>query len=136
MVKIFIVFFLFNTTVSESYIGIFFLKRITFTSKDSFPQFTDSLKISGRVISALDGKPIPGASVLFTKNKGMHTNEEGEFTITRIKKGTHRIKIRFLDFCAKDSLITVDKNINNIIITLRPQHLGKRSINSVKDKAR
>jgi hypothetical protein len=71
-------------------------------------QGVDTFTISGVVVSALSNKPIPGATIMYSKRKGTTTDEQGRFTISELSRGTHQLKISTLGYSTKDTTVLID----------------------------
>ena len=61
--------------------------------------FAQTGKISGQVVSAESGEPIPGANVVIVgTQQGTSTNPEGQYTILNVSPGTYDLRASFVGY--------------------------------------
>ena len=86
--------------------------------------FSQSLNISGIVISEKTSKPIIDANIILVDYSiGTITNEDGFFILKDIEKGKYNISISAIGFKSESVLINLDKNINNLSISLKEESI-------------
>lgn len=77
--------------------------------------------ITGKVISAVDKKPVPYASVFLSNSLvGAKTNDDGSFTLNNVKSGQYDLVISFIGFETHHQTVTVSNGsvaLPDILIT-------------------
>lgn len=64
-----------------------------------FAAYSKAATIKGRVLDALNGEPLPGASLLVIEmNKGVAAASDGSFRIPGLKPGEYQIQISFIGY--------------------------------------
>lgn len=112
---------------------VFFILLLIFNSV-LFGQKTYSIK--GKVTDALDKDPLIGVSILVAEAKmGTISNENGDFTINGIRKGTYQLRFSYIGHSTKFLKVTVPSeesqniqvqlsetaiHLNDIVITGNP----------------
>jgi hypothetical protein len=92
---------------------------VTFLVTLTFAQRNDTLKISGRVISANSGEGIPDATIMITRTKGFKCDSLGNFTIYNLSTGQHKLSLSAFGYDNKDTLVSIsDKDITNFTWTI------------------
>lgn len=62
-------------------------------------RITDNGTLSGTVISTRGDAPLPGANVVIEgTSKGASTNQDGEFVLRNLEKGTHNLAISYIGY--------------------------------------
>ncbi len=95
---------------------------ISFTNMNAFAQ---NGTISGTVIDAQSGNPLPGATVLINRlNKGTATDVDGNYTISGINPGEYTIVFRFIGYSPLEETITIEAGINVFDVELGKDFIG------------
>jgi TonB-linked SusC/RagA family outer membrane protein len=82
----------------------------------SLQGFSQSLAVSGRVTSALDKLPVPGATVMVKgTTTGVMTTTDGAFTIN-VPGGKSVLIVRFVGYVSKEIEVTAGQT--NVLVTL------------------
>jgi hypothetical protein len=99
-----------------------------------FAQF----KITGRIINAADGKPIPDASVFINNTStGAKAGADGSFTLNNLNAGQYDLIVSALGYERYNSTVMVDKNIAIGDIKILPQTMMMNEVTiTTKDPAR
>jgi len=85
----------------------------------TFAQKSDTLKISGKIISAKSGEGIPDATIMITRTKGFKCDSLGNFTIYNLSKGQHKLSFSAFGYDNKDTLVSIsNKDIINFTWTI------------------
>ena len=56
------------------------------------------LSVSGKIIDAEDGKPLPGATVKAGSFRGTVTNEKGEFSLKNLPKDVDLLEVSYVGY--------------------------------------
>lgn len=92
---------------------------LTFLSMLTFAQRTDTLKISGKVISANSGQGIPDATIMITRTKGIKCDSMGNFKIYNLSPGQHKLSFSAFGYDNKDTLLIIsEKDITDFTLTI------------------
>ena len=76
-------------------------------------------RVSGTVISAEDGQPVVGASVLIKgSTKGVVTDVDGKFTLANLSPNDKTLVVTYLGMDSKE--VAIDRSGKSLKITLRP----------------
>lgn len=67
-----------------------------------------SLKILGRVVSALTGDPIPYCTIIYQTNRGTTSDSLGNFQLINLHTGVYKIHFQAFDRGSSDTLVTMD----------------------------
>jgi hypothetical protein len=67
-----------------------------------------SLKISGRVVSALTGDPIPYCTIVYQTNRGTISDSLGYFQLLDLHTGVYKIHFQALDRGSSDTLVAME----------------------------
>lgn len=87
----------------------------------------DLYSISGYVVDKGTGKPLPGAHIYFPEQKqGAVSDTNGQFSIDKLSKADHLVRVSFLGYKALDTLLSV--STNPIKVTLPPIALETETI--------
>lgn len=85
----------------------------------TFAQGADTLKISGKVISANSGEGIPDATIMITRTKGIKCDSLGHFTIENLSEGQHKLSFSAFGYDNKDTLLSISgKDISDFTWTI------------------
>lgn len=85
----------------------------------TFAQTEDTFKISGTIISANSGEPIPDGVIMVTKTKGFKCDSLGRFTLYNLSKGQHKLTFSAFGYNNKDTIVIIaDTDISNIRWTI------------------
>ncbi len=68
-------------------------------------------EIKGQLTDDTTGEPLPGAAVVTTSGKGAYTDDEGNFTIGGLTRGTYTLVFRYIGFQA-DTLTGIEVKPN------------------------
>lgn len=80
----------------------------------TFAQRTDTIKISGKVISANSSEGIPNATIMISRTNGFKCDSLGNFTIYNLSPGQNKLSFSALGYANKDTIVSVtDKDITN-----------------------
>lgn len=72
-------------------------------------------------IISLENKPLLGAEVFISKlNKGTTSNQNGEFVLTNIPKGTHLLEVSYFGTAPFFKKVTITNNAVSVVINLLP----------------
>lgn len=77
--------------------------------------------VSGRVVDASTGQPLPSASVQLDATFSSVSSQDGRFTFNNLRKGRHRIQISSVGYQSLDT--TVERNANILVFALVPWRL-------------
>jgi len=78
-----------------------------------------TFNVSGVVLSASSGEPIPEAIIMVTRSSGYKSDSMGRFVLYNLSPGQHRISFSAFGYDSRDTIITVsDSNIPNIRWTI------------------
>jgi len=80
---------------------------LTLISTLTFAQTADTFKITGTIISANSGEPIPDGTIMITKTKGYKCDSSGHFTIYNLPQGEHKISFSAFGYDNKDTIISI-----------------------------
>jgi hypothetical protein len=80
---------------------------LTFLTSLSFAQTADTFKVSGIVVSANNGEPIPDGVIMVTRTKGYKCDSLGRFTLYNLTSGQHKISFSALGYPSKDTIISI-----------------------------
>ncbi|MBL6594375.1 MAG: TonB-dependent receptor [Flavobacteriales bacterium] len=107
----------------NKFIHIIFL---TFIWNLTFSQ--SSLK--GGLIDASTGESLPGATIYSsTSNKGTISDFNGNFSLDGLKAGEASIKISFIGYATKDTILSISDGENDLgILRLNPSSLGLNEV--------
>ncbi len=86
---------------------------ITFCTSSTYAQHVDSFKLSGIVISALTGKPIPYGSIMKTKTSGTLCDSLGRFTIFKLPKGVNKLSFSGLGYDNTDTTVIINNEVSD-----------------------
>ena len=107
---------------------------LTFFTNLTFGQTVDTFKISGTVVSLNTGKPIPGGSIILSKDKATSCNSLGQFTIGVLTPGRYNLSFRISYFDKKDTIISIiDRNIDNLILRVNAKCNNTNGEKALKD---
>ena len=92
---------------------------LTLLSTLTFAQATDTFKISGTLISANSGAPIPDGTIMITRTKGYKCDSLGHFTIYSLSLGQHKLSFSAFGYDNKDTVVNIsNKDITNFTWTI------------------
>jgi len=91
---------------------------LTFLTSLAFAQTADTFKVSGTVISASNGEPIPDGAIMVTKTTGYKCDSSGRFTLYNLTAGQHKLTFSAFGYDSKDTTITIIGDINNLRWTI------------------
>lgn len=92
---------------------------MTLLTSLAFAQTVDTFKISGTVISANSGEPIPLGFIMITRTKGYQCDSSGRFTLYNLATGHHKLSFSAFGYDSKDTILTItDGDINNLKWTI------------------
>lgn len=112
----------------KSKIVIVLLLFCIFYSISNAQQTNCTISLSGSVINADDGKPLPYvAIVLMGSSTGANTDITGKFTIKGICAGRYTIEAFQVGFIKSDTVINLQAS-RNISITLKPDHTQLKEV--------
>lgn len=94
---------------------------LTFLTTWNFAQSVDTLKIQGRVVSSTKGTPVSGGSIITTKDKATSSGYDGEFKISGLRQGKHKISFRSVGYYKKDTTINMENSTENFVLTVVPK---------------
>jgi TonB-dependent receptor len=96
---------------------LFFVILLLFIISNS--AFSQSAKISGKIIDASSGKGLDGATVtLVEKSKSIKADQNGEFAFNKIDAGTYSIKCSYAGYIEKIVDEIVVKNNDNTAVNI------------------
>jgi hypothetical protein len=97
-----------------------------------------SFRISGLVISARTGKPIPDAAVMFTESTGIVCDSNGYFKIFDLHPGIHKLKFTAWGYPEKDTVLSVsDTDIHDLIWRIETdcrEYNREQALKDIKEK--
>jgi len=64
-------------------------------------------QLTGQVIDAKTGKPIPGASVSFAGQRSIVTDQSGRFTINNLAPGVYQLNVGKVGFAQSQATVSV-----------------------------
>ena len=86
---------------------------ITFCISSTYAQHVDSFKLTGIVVSALTGKPIPYGSIMKSKTSGTQCDSLGRFTIFNLPKGVNKLFFSWLGYDNTDTTIIINNEVSD-----------------------
>ena len=89
---------------------------------------TPLYSISGQVVNAETGAPVPLASFVVNNTLGVVTDEAGKFKLDRLKGGQITYHVSFLGFSPVEREITLSADIKDLRIALEPLTLGLEEV--------
>ncbi|HAW08854.1 MAG TPA: hypothetical protein DCW42_06770, partial [Bacteroidetes bacterium] len=98
-------------TNSQKVIKLFLFSLITLllVSQGAYAQMTG--KIAGKVVESTSGTPLVGANVvLLNTSRGASVDRQGNYTISRVKPGSYKIKVTYLGYKEEIIDVTVQSN--------------------------
>ena len=92
----------------------------------------------GGLIDASNGGSLPGATIYSsTSNKGTITDYNGNFSLDGLKVGEVNIKISFIGYATKDTILSISEGENDLgILKLNPSSLGLNEVEVIASIAR
>lgn len=84
-------------------------------------------KFSGKVQDAANGAPLIGAVVHIDELWAV-TDENGQFSLDRIQKGSYTLKVSLLGYANFEDKCVIDKNISDYCCTLRENSLALEEV--------
>ena len=77
-------------------------------------------QVSGKILSATDGRPVVGASVFLANTSfGSVSDEHGQFQITRVPVGKYELVVSFVGYSTQVSTIQVSGDLKPMEIALK-----------------
>jgi len=104
--------------------------------------FAQETAIIGKVVDAMTGESLAGANVVYQSNKGVTTNDKGEYVLRNLEAGTFHLEISFLGYETAKKMVYLEKNeTKSLTIQLVPQNYltdevvitGTRTENQLKN---
>lgn len=96
------------------------LSGITLCLSMGLPAFSQQ-RLTGKVIQAETGQPLPSASVYLNNTSlGTTSNEKGEFSIGQISPGKYRLVVSSIGFDTWSQLIDTRGAARDLVIALKP----------------
>ena len=87
------------------------------------------LEISGKVVDAASGEPVPGAIVRLDENyRWAITDEDGEFELEGVQKGTYALEVSCLGYVTYTREIKVTRDIEDIVIKISENTLALKEV--------
>lgn len=87
------------------------------------------LEISGKVVDAASGEPVPGAIVRLDENYlWAITDEDGEFELEGVQKGTYALEVSCLGYVTYTREIKVTSDIEDIVIKISENTLALKEV--------
>lgn len=98
-------------------------KRILLTKSLMYARY----KIAGKIISARDKTPLPGATIIVTDNNliGTITDGEGKFVIN-VPQNSQSMTVSYVGY--EDDVVTIRGANDNLIIELTPQLMAVKDV--------
>ena len=91
----------------------------TFLASLALAQTADTFKVSGTVVSANSGEPIPDGVIMVTRTKGYKCDSLGRFTLYNLSAGQHKISFSALGYPSKDTVVNITgTDIANFSLTV------------------
>ncbi len=84
-------------------------------------QIVLSQSISGRVIDAQTGAPLPSVTIELDNQSVTFTNEKGEFVISKLKPGTYLLQISSIGYKTQEKMVS--PSAEPIVIKMEPWNL-------------
>src|SRR5688500_16834533 len=96
-------------------LATYFLTLLTsLTFGQSIDRFIDTFKVSGTVISSNGDNSIPNGFILISRTKGYSCDSLGNFTLSGLSRGRHKITFSAPGYNDQDTTIKIsDDNIRN-----------------------
>ena len=85
-------------------------------------------KLSGKIISSENNEPLEMANITISTSLWATSDTKGNFSIPQIKAGTYEYEVSYLGFEKQKGKITVQGNVDNFIIKLKPLGLGLKEV--------
>ena len=85
-------------------------------------------KLSGKIISSENNEPLEMANITISTSLWATSDTKGNFSIPQIKAGTYVYEVSYLGFEKQKGKITVQGNVDNFIIKLKPLGLGLKEV--------
>ncbi len=87
------------------------------------------LEISGKVVDAASGEPVPGVIVRLDENYlWAITDEDGEFELEGVQKGTYALEVSCLGYVTYTREIKVTRDIEDIVIKISENTLALKEV--------
>ncbi len=84
--------------------------------------------ISGKMVNAETGEPLELANIILTGNLWASTDAQGNFSIPNVKRGSYTYEASYLGFDKQKGSITIDGDVDNLVIQLKPLGLGLQEV--------
>ena len=95
-------------------------------------QRIDTFKLSGTIISALTGKPIPFGNIMKTRTSGTQADSSGKFTINDLPKGQILLSFSGLGYDNADTTIILNHDIRDFKFIVFTNCNGNHQVNKEK----
>jgi TonB-linked SusC/RagA family outer membrane protein len=136
---------------ASSLLGLFIATALLVaTHSPGTAQTTGS--IQGRVVEAGSQRPLPSSQVsIVGTQRGMLTNQNGEFLLPGVPVGTHRIRVEYLGFTTIEQTVRVEAeraarvdfalqpnaiSLDAVVVTALGQEATKRSLGTAQQTVR
>lgn len=87
-------------------------------------QDAGGFSVSGRIINNEDGQPLEIATIIISNTLWATTDAKGHFVIRQVPAGKYAYEISYLGFKKQTGVLTVDKNIDTLLVRMVPLSLG------------
>lgn len=87
-------------------------------------QDAKGFSVSGRIINNEDGQPLEIATIIISNTLWATTDAKGHFVIRQVPAGKYTYEISYLGFKKQTGVLTVDKNIDTLLVRMIPLSLG------------
>lgn len=108
--------------------GLLILSLLTFSLTAYSQPSKGGYVLSGKVISSEESEPLVMVLVKLSTSSWAMTNENGEFKIGSLKQGTYKYEISYLGYETVVGEISVNKDIKDFKIVMRPMGLGLEEV--------